>query len=389
MTADRSYTIGSLCTGYGGLDLAVEAVFGPADHLWHAEYDPERDPENALYKEGEGTDPYWKVPALHAHWPTVPNLGDIARIDWENIPIPDIVTCGFSCKDISAAGRQAGLGAGTRSGVWGNIAHGVSVLRRRAIDSGHGGPLLIIENVRALLSTPARRSFDASTTNSGMEPGTPVVGDGSGRPILRAIGAVLGDLADLGFDAQWVTVPASAVGAPHLRERVFVLAWPTGSGRVDRWRERADQRPAWFVTHGDGEELTLLPTLVARDGDGRGEGSAEYWDRKRATGWNKGLPLGATVSLMRTPVAVHGWGPYDAAIRRWERTTGRAAPEPVEIGAKGGPRLSPRFGEWMMGLPEGWVSDHLGRKPALWALGDGVVWRQAAHALRLLLAAAG
>ena len=75
------------------------------------------------------------------------------------------------------------------------------------------------------------------------------------------------------------------------------------------------------------------------------------------------------------------------AIRRWERVLGRPAPSPTELSAKGAQRLSPRFVEFMMGLPAGWVTDvpGLSRNEQLKALGNGVVPQQAAAALRLLL----
>ncbi len=82
------------------------------------------------------------------------------------------------------------------------------------------------------------------------------------------------------------------------------------------------------------------------------------------------------------------WGRYADAIGRWEHILGRPAPEPTELGTKGQQRLSPRFVEWMQGLPQGWVTGHVGRNAALHALGDGVVWQQGARALRSLLAAA-
>lgn len=80
------------------------------------------------------------------------------------------------------------------------------------------------------------------------------------------------------------------------------------------------------------------------------------------------------------------WGPYRAAVRRWEDVVG-VAPPPTERGRNGQPRLSPAFVEWMMGLPAGWVTDvpGLSRNDQLKALGNGVVPAQAAHALRLLL----
>lgn len=81
------------------------------------------------------------------------------------------------------------------------------------------------------------------------------------------------------------------------------------------------------------------------------------------------------------------WGKYEPAIRRWERILGRAAPAPTVLGAKGRPRLSPLFVEWLMGLPAGHVTGHGLRHTAeLKMLGNGVVPQQAALALRLLLA---
>ncbi|GAA4663484.1 hypothetical protein GCM10023214_65240 [Amycolatopsis dongchuanensis] len=82
------------------------------------------------------------------------------------------------------------------------------------------------------------------------------------------------------------------------------------------------------------------------------------------------------------------WGDYTTAIRRWELILGRPAPPPTEPGRTGRPRLSPRFVEWMMGLPDGFVTDPalgLPRNAQLRALGNGVVPQQAAHAITLLI----
>ena len=80
------------------------------------------------------------------------------------------------------------------------------------------------------------------------------------------------------------------------------------------------------------------------------------------------------------------WGAYEAAVRRWERAIGRLAPAPTELAPKGGQRLSPRFVEWMMGLPAGWVTDvpGLNRNGQLKALGNGVVPQQALVALQMI-----
>lgn len=80
------------------------------------------------------------------------------------------------------------------------------------------------------------------------------------------------------------------------------------------------------------------------------------------------------------------FGEYEPAIQRWEATLGRVAPAPTEPGSKGQPVLSPRFVEWMMGLPAGWVTDsHLSRTQQLRMLGNGVVPLQALEALHYLV----
>ena len=85
------------------------------------------------------------------------------------------------------------------------------------------------------------------------------------------------------------------------------------------------------------------------------------------------------------------WGPYAPAIARWEAVIGRSAPAPVRYDGKGGKaRLNPELTEWMMGWPEGWVTEiGLTRAEQLKACGNGVVPQQAAHALRVLLARPG
>jgi len=81
------------------------------------------------------------------------------------------------------------------------------------------------------------------------------------------------------------------------------------------------------------------------------------------------------------------WGKYAPAIARWAQVIGRPAPDPTEPGSNGLLRLSTRFVEWMMGLPPGHVTDHVGRSAALRILGNGVVPQQAAYAYTELLAA--
>jgi hypothetical protein len=83
---------------------------------------------------------------------------------------------------------------------------------------------------------------------------------------------------------------------------------------------------------------------------------------------------------------VSDWGPYEVAVRRWERVTGLDAPAPTQTSARGKPQLAPAFVEWLMGLPRGWVTGRgLSRVAELRMLGNGVVPQQAAAAIRMCL----
>ena len=133
---------------------------------------------------------------LAKHWPEVPCYEDVreltgSRLAADGISV-DVITGGFPCQDISVAGRQAGIGDGTRSGLWSEIVRLIGELRPRYV---------IVENVANLLSGPSERR-----------------GGWFGR--------ILGDLAECGYDAEWNCIPASYVGAWHRRNRVWMVAYP-------------------------------------------------------------------------------------------------------------------------------------------------------------------
>jgi DNA (cytosine-5)-methyltransferase 1 len=157
--------IGSLCTGYGGLDLAVELVLG-GQLVWYAE-----------------TDRHAQT-VLAARWPHLPNLGDIRAVDWGSVEPVDVLTAGFPCQDISNAGKRAGI-TGVHSSLWSAVAVAVRALRP---------PVVLVENVAALL----RRGFDV----------------------------VHSDLAEVGYDTRWLCLRASDIGAAHRRDRLFLLGVP-------------------------------------------------------------------------------------------------------------------------------------------------------------------
>jgi DNA (cytosine-5)-methyltransferase 1 len=189
--------IGSLFSGYGGLDLAVMNVLD-AELAWHCEW------ESA------------PSAVLEAHFPGVPNFHDVSTVDWSAVEPVDILTGGFPCQDLSLAGKRAGLKEGTRSGLWLEFAKAIEILKPR---------LVVIENVRGLLSAKAHSDLEWCEWCMGET--------GNGEPSLRALGAVLGSLAELGFDAKWTGIRAADAGAPHGRFRVFIIAYPANSELVN------------------------------------------------------------------------------------------------------------------------------------------------------------
>jgi DNA (cytosine-5)-methyltransferase 1 len=154
---------------------------------------------------------------LAKHWPGVPIYDDVRELTAERLAGDgigvDVITGGFPCQDISVAGKQAGIGEGTRSGLWSEVARLISELRPR---------YAIMENVTALISGDNGRWF----------------------------GRVLGDLAEIGYDAEWHCIPASELGAHHHRDRVWIVAHPNGSeqsgsvnrGELERIRETFSER---------------------------------------------------------------------------------------------------------------------------------------------------
>lgn len=152
---------------------------------------------------------------LAHHWPDVPNHRDVTQIDWHEVEPVDILTGGSPCQDLSQAGKRAGMTEGTRSNLWVNMREAINQLRPK---------LVVWENVLGALSAPAESESD-NATSSNMEPGGGLLAAPPGGH-LRALGRVLGDLTEVGYDAEWTTLRASDIGAPHHRARVFLIAWP-------------------------------------------------------------------------------------------------------------------------------------------------------------------
>lgn len=144
-------------------------------------------------------DPYAQK-VLRKNWPEVPIYDDVRTITADRLAADrirvDVITGGFPCQDISTAGRQAGI-EGERSGLWSECARLLGELRPR---------YAIFENVTNLLN-----------------------GDG-GDWFKR----VLGDISALGYDAEWHCIPASAIGAHHHRDRIWIIAYPNSDSESGR-----------------------------------------------------------------------------------------------------------------------------------------------------------
>jgi DNA (cytosine-5)-methyltransferase 1 len=202
-------------------------------------------------------DPYCQR-VLAKHWPSVPCYPDVRELTGDHLRSDgiavDLIAGGFPCQDLSVAGKGAGLD-GERSGLWSEYARIIGEVRPRYV---------IVENVAALLG--------------------------------RGLSRVLGDLAALGFDAEWHCIPASAVGAPHRRDRVWIVAYPGCERGWSIWPEsesdqsRADvhdQRCREDVAHADKPRLErwLSTSLSECLGEWTARTSSPLEDTTSA-GWN-------------------------------------------------------------------------------------------------------
>lgn len=163
----------SLFSGVGGLDLGLERT-GAFRSVAFCEAD--RNCRRILRRHWSGVRQYRDVRELTAE-----------VLDRDGIEGIEAICGGFPCQDVSVAGKKVGIDAGVRSGLWREYARLVRELRPR---------IAIIENVPGLL-------------------------------VRGGLGRVLGDLAEARYDAEWCVLSAAGIGAAHLRERVFVVAWPT------------------------------------------------------------------------------------------------------------------------------------------------------------------
>ena len=219
--------LGSLCTGYGGLDLACRDTLGTRT-AWVAENDPHA------------------AKVCRARF-KAPNLGDIKTIDWTTIQPIDVLTAGYPCQPFSHAGKRRG--SDDPRHIWPYIAEGVRHLRPR---------LVVLENVAGHLTT--------------------------------GFGEVVGTLAAMGYDATWGCVRASDAGGCHQRKRVFIVA-ADADGAGPQGRRGPVERPRELVASprdpSDHAKVKLLPTPTVNDSRGGRNITANRFAKKDTTslGW--------------------------------------------------------------------------------------------------------
>ena len=344
--------IGSLCSGYGGLDMAVEAYFN-AETVWMCD-----------------NDKYAGI-VIKERW-NLPNLGDLKAVDWSTVEPIDILTAGYPCQPFSTAGQRKG--EKDERHIWPQIKTIISNLQPK---------FAILENVRGHLTLGFKE--------------------------------VLQDLTEIGYDARWAIVRASDVGAPHQRARLFIVAYPNGKGfqgawhkainitdgiasdtnsdahkeprrtdrelyeegtRLQKWENQGQTRcecgrccEALQCTNTDSKRFTLgSDRCTTRRNQGQSQSEPAELGEVDSNANLKQLSSDRQVSQL-------GWR-FDSRLDM----SMRSIPNPL-VNAK----LNTKFVEYMMGLPEGWVTDlDISRSQQFKILGNGVVPQQAYYALQLL-----
>ncbi len=177
---DMQLTFGSLFAGIGGIDLGLERAGMKCK--WQVEIDN------------------YATRVLKKNWPDVRRYRDIRELEEGILEPVDLICGGFPCQDISNAGKMAGI-TGEQSGLWKEYLRVIRMVRPRYV---------FVENVSALTQ--------------------------------RGLDTVLADLATSGYNAEWDCIPAAAVGAPHRRDRIFIVAHTNSHGPSGEFREQSQKR---------------------------------------------------------------------------------------------------------------------------------------------------
>lgn len=253
----------------------------------------------------------------------VPNLGDMKQVDWSNVEPVDILTAGYPCQPFSTAGQRKG--SADERHLWPYIKEIVSHLQPSRV---------ILENVRGHLTLGFKE--------------------------------VLQDLAEIGYDARWAIVRASDVGAPHRRERLFCVAQPTHPNSI-----RFDLRELGKARH-QGQSQSESPQCCETTSNTNSEGLQGTGNETNDI--TEGSSSNTNCDEQSRDRKAQGLG--SRFNTRYQMRL-QGAPNPLELG-----KLNPKFVEYMMGLPVGWVTDlDISRSQQLKLLGNGVVPQQAYYAI--------
>jgi DNA (cytosine-5)-methyltransferase 1 len=328
--------IGSLCSGYGGLDMAVEAFY-EAETVWMSDIDK----ASCL--------------AIEQRW-GLPNLGNLKEIDWDTVEPVDILTAGYPCQPFSSAGHRKG--ANDPRHLWPSIKEIISRIRPG---------IVVLENVRGHLSLGFKE--------------------------------VLQDLTQIGYDAKWQIVRASDVGAPHRRERLFIVAYPniisrgisssnertiiaypnSSSFLQSRRANRPIPSPRSQIINWSDRQESRSSSSIATDSNDFGCASG------KSGGFETELSAIKGITSISNPNTKQLQADRQTSKLGWRFETPlelsmRKTPNPLDQS-----KLNPKFVEYMMGLPEGWVTDlPISRAQQFKLLGNGVVPQQAYKALEIL-----
>ena len=236
---------------------------------------------------------------LKKHWPSVPIFSDVTIIhkeDLKMLPRIDVIAGGFPCQDISVAGKGGGINA-KRSGLWKEYKRLINEIRPK---------YAIIENVANLRST--------------------------------GLISVLQDLWEIGYDAEWHCIPASAFGAPHRRDRIWIIAHPACIGKV-------------------GLSIRKEKTESALGDSCKNATNPDCQRLQRCRGFEEISPICTQEQI--------GMYYCSRGIKQWGK-------EPLEVPRLKDERLNPDWVEWLMGYPISWT-DGGSRMQRLQSLGNAVV----------------
>lgn len=285
---------------------------------------------------------------LRSHWNNIPIFSDVRDLykeDLVRLPKIDVIAGGFPCQDISVAGKQAGI-KGERSGLWKEFKRLINDIKPK---------YAIIENV-------------ANLRNKGLA-------------------RVLKDLWEIGYNAEWHCIPASAFGAPHRRDRIWIIAYPACIGKIglsigkketqSTFGNGCKNAPDTNCKRCDSGTYYKQRGYLSDNENRQYSEAHQEWDI-RESGISKTCKILSDSNCQR----LQGYWRYQEIssickqeqISLYYRTRGikQWGVEPKTIPRLKEERLNPDWVEWLMGFPKGWTEGG-SRRQRLQSLGNAVV----------------